>query len=283
MHIDITSFIKNTGKLPSLPSIYFELSDAAENPNASLNSIGDIVRKDQSLLSRLLKISNSPLYGFPSQIETIEDALRLIGMHEMRDLALATCVIGSFHNLPSSVVNATDFWRHSIATGIASSLIAEKQQDAAPERFFVGGLLHDIGRLVMYLKAANESVEILRRYEAENLPPCAVETEILGFDHAALGAELLTAWKISPGIVEMVRWHHQPTAAVGVLGDDSIVHCADFITTALDFGSSGETSVSPISPEAIHQCLPDEASVESLALAIDERYDQLCPILTAKH
>ena len=283
MQIDITSFIKNTGKLPSLPSIYFELSDAAENPNASLNSIGDIVRKDQSLLSRLLKISNSPLYGFPSQIETIEDALRLIGMHEMRDLALATCVIGSFHNLPSSVINATDFWRHSIATAITSSLLAEKRQDATPERFFVGGLLHDIGRLVMYLKAAKESVEILRRYESENLPPCTVETEVLGFDHAALGAELLTAWNISPGIVEMVRWHHQPTAAVGVIGDDSIVHCADIITTTLEFGSSGESCVSPVSAEAIQQCLPDDTSMESIVQEIEERCQQLSPILTAQH
>lgn len=283
MQIDISSFIKNTGKLPSLPSIYFELSDAAENPDSSLTVVGNIVRKDQSLLSRLLKISNSPLYGFPSQIETIEDALRLIGMHEMRDLALATCVIGSFHNLPATLVNATDFWRHSIATGITSSLLAEMRRDPSPERFFVGGLLHDIGRLVMYLKAGPESAEILRRYEAGNLPPCAVETEILGFDHAALGAELLTAWNISPGIVEMVRWHHQPTAAIGVIGDDSTVHCADFITTALEFGGSGESSVSPVSPEAIQQCLPDDTSMESLALEIEERCQQLCPILTGNH
>jgi putative nucleotidyltransferase with HDIG domain len=279
MTMDAATYVKRVGKLPSLPTLYYELTRAVENPNSSISMIGDVVRKDQSLASRLLKLANSAYYSFPSEVETIEESLQLVGLREMRDMALATCVIGSFKNLPAHLVNAPDFWRHSIACGVISSLLAEKRNEPTPERFFVGGLLHDIGRLVMYLTAPAESKQILSLCESEKNICCKVETQILGFDHAELGAELLTAWKIPPSLIDMVGHHHSPGLRTST-GDYMVVHYADFMATALEFGSSGETYLAPLSAEAAKRCLLDEGQIESIVHETETRCDQLCAILT---
>lgn len=277
--MDASAYIKKINKLPSLPTLYYELAKAVENPNASILSIGNIVRKDLSLASRLLKLANSAYYSFPSEVETIEEALQLIGLREMRDMALATCVIDAFKNLPPNLVNTRDFWRHSIACGVASSILAERRHDPTPERFFVGGLLHDIGRLIMYLAVPAESEQILSQCIAEKLPPCNVELRVLGLDHTQLGAELLSGWKIPGALVDMVAHHHQPGPFNASVIECAIVHYADFIVTALDFGASGEGCVSPIIEDAFKRCPMDVAQLESVVLETESRCDQLCSIL----
>ena len=280
MNRDVTRFVQQAGKLPSLPTLYYELNRAVDNPNSSISMIGDIVSKDQSLTSRLLKLANSALYSFPSQVETIEEALQLIGLREMRDLALATCVIGAFPNLPKDLVDPAEFWKHSIACGIASALLAEERHDPAPERFFVGGLLHDIGRLILYLKAAPQSIEILRRYETDALPPSKIELEVMGFDHACLGAELLSLWKLPLTLIEMVERHHRPAKAHVTMGDDATIHYADFIISALEFGSSGESVLWPFSEEISKRSLLEENRIEALVGELEARWEPLCAILT---
>jgi putative nucleotidyltransferase with HDIG domain len=277
--MDAAAFVKQAGKLPSLPTLYYELTQAVDDPKSSISTIGGVVRKDQSLASRLLKLANSAYYSFPSQVETIEEALQLIGLREMRDLALATCVIGTFKNLPEHLVSVADFWKHSIACGVTSSLLAERRHDPSPERFFVGGLLHDIGRLIMYLTAPRESERILAKYIDDKAPCCRVESEVLGFDHADLGAELLSMWKIPVALVEMVRRHHNPDLFHSAVIDGATVHCADFIVTAMEFGSSGEPYVTALSAEACQRAMLQEADVTMLVDEVEQRCDQLCSIL----
>ena len=280
--MDATQFVKQVGKLPSLPAVYHELSHAVESPNTSIDTITGIARQDQSLTSRLLKLANSALYGFPSPVESLEQAVQVIGLREMRDLALATCVIGAFKDVPSHLVNVTDFWRHSVACGITSGLLATRRHDSRPERFFLGGLLHDIGRLLMYIKAPRESADILLRCETTDLPPCAVETAVLGFDHAELGAELLSVWRVPEALVEMVRRHHSPVPAHLGIGDEITVHCADFIATVMGWGGSGESDASPLAADAFKRCLIDEQQIEGLIAEAEERCERVFPILAGE-
>lgn len=280
MNARVTQFVGSVGKLPSLPSLYHELNTAVEDAGTALATIGDIVRKDQSLASRLLRIANSALYNFPSPVETIEEAVQLLGLRELRDLALATSVIGAFPRLPPGLVSVPEFWKHSLACAVAGGLLAERREDPTPERYFVGGLLHDIGRLVLYLKAPEQSAELLRQYAESDVPPCVLETRMLGFDHAELGAELLAIWKIPPVVAGMVRRHHDPSRGSGGIGDDATVHCADFLVTALGLGHSGEAVVSPVAEEAWKRCGLDDGQLGPLVETIEERCRQLWPVFT---
>ena len=281
MKKDVGTFLQSVGKLPSLPSIYYELNRAVENPSSSVSSIGEVIQQDQSLTSRLLRLANSALYSFPSKIGTIEEALQLIGLREVQDLALATCVIGAFPKLPAHLVDVFSFWRHSIGCAIASSLLAKEQHDPAPERFFVGGLLHDIGRLILFLKAPDESRQILSTCETQAELASKIELEVMGFDHAILGGELISLWKLPISLREMVRYHHNPSRSQIALDDVSIIHHADFITSALDFGPHGEPFVAPLLPPAdSNRCILEDHRVEGLVSELDQKCALIFPILT---
>jgi HD-like signal output (HDOD) protein len=281
MTIELDSLIKQVGKLPSLPTVYYELSQEVDSPHSSLNSIGNVIRKDQGLAVRLLKLSNSAFYGLPSKVETLEEALQLIGLHQMRDIALATTVITLFGGLPPGLVEPNQFWRHSIACAVGAALLAEENEESQPERFFVGGLLHDIGRFIMYLRLPRESGEILTRCRQSGELPCVVENEVLGFDHALLGSALIEHWRLPASLVEMVGCHHHPNRARAAVMDAALVHVADFLASGLDLGNSGEYVVSPLSPPAWERCRIPEQRLGRLVKEMDTRSEAMSRILTS--
>ena len=276
----LASFLRQGGPLPSLPAIYTELNAAVTSAYSSIEDIGGIIRKDHSLTTRLLRLANSALYGLPRRIETLEEGLYVIGLREMCDMALATTVITTFMGIPTSLADPVQFWRHSVACAVGCALLAEERHDPVPERLFVGGLLHDVGRMVMYLQAPAQSAAILSRCRDTGALDTVVESEILGFDHASLGAALLEMWSMPSSLVEMVRCHHVPTRTHGPSGEAAVVHVADFIANTLEFGSSGEFAVSPLSEEGWTRCRLDDGRIKDIALEIESRYQPLCEMLT---
>lgn len=147
--------------LPSLPDVYYRVETVLEDPNFSLEQLSEAIQVDPSISTRLLKLANSAYYGFPSKIDTITRAATIIGTQEIRELILATAVISIFQGMPVGAVSMRSFWEHSIACGLAARAIADCRGEANVERFYVAGLLHDIGRLVLYLGQPHEMNELL--------------------------------------------------------------------------------------------------------------------------
>jgi putative nucleotidyltransferase with HDIG domain len=279
--IDARTFAQRAGDLPSLPALYYELVEVIGDPDSPVETISNLLQQDQSLALRLLRLANSGFYGFPSDIGTLDEAVQLIGLRELQDLVLATSVIKSFEKVPGHLVDVGSFWRHSIACGLASAMLAEQRHDPVPERFFVGGLLHDIGRLILFLNAPEESRLILDRCEKEERLAQDVEVEVLGFDHAMLGAELIDLWKLPQSLREMVGSHHDPSASPVVFLDAFVVHYADFIVSALEYGKSGEVFVSPlVVPSNRARWLMEDDRIEALVTELDHTCEEVFPILT---
>ncbi|HOW65883.1 MAG TPA: HDOD domain-containing protein [Candidatus Paceibacterota bacterium] len=275
MHPTASSFIDEVGTLPSLPVLYQELSRAVEDPNASIEAIGRIISRDLGLASRLLKLANSAFYGLPLPADTIEEAMQRLGLRQIRELALATTVIRLFDRVPSDLVSVESFWEHSVACGTACALLARELHDPTPERVFVGGLLHDVGRLIMYLKAPQQSAEIGHRCRLTGQLDHEAEREILGFDHADLGRELLLRWRLPSSLADMVGKHHQPGPSGECGSDEAIVHVGDFLTHALGFGCSGELFVSPLSAACWERCRLSDDRIESLLDELDRQQESL--------
>lgn len=234
------SLISEDEEVFSLPKIHFELQEALNDPDKTFQDIGKIIGYDPALAARLLKIVNSPFYGFPSEIETISHAISIIGMDQLTDLALATLVIYQFRGIPDSLFNMEKFWRHSMACGVAARAIAEFKGEQNVERFYLAGILHDIGRLVIFKKepALARDAFFLSRENKENI--YLSEQKLMGFDHAAVGGELLKAWKLPPRLVEAVACHHQPEAAKEFPVEAAIIHTSDYIVHVLKVGSDAE-------------------------------------------
>ena len=159
MTISLERMVRGAAEVSSLPELYSKLDEAINAPNSSFSMISDIISEDTGLTARLLRISNSALYGFPSKIETVQRAMSIIGTKQIRELVLATSVINVFKSMSNDMVSMESFWRHSIACGIAARLLATIRREHNVERFFVLGLLHDVGRLLMFAKAPQESAD----------------------------------------------------------------------------------------------------------------------------
>src|SRR3569832_2368838 len=123
--------------------------------------IGHVFSRDPGLTTRLLKIANSAFYSFPSQIDSVSRAITIIGTRELRDLILATSVARLFKGLPNDLVSMDDFWRHSVCCGLAARALAAQRGERLLERFFVAGLRHDIGGVLLYRKVAGLAREAL--------------------------------------------------------------------------------------------------------------------------
>ncbi|WP_291321695.1 HDOD domain-containing protein [Desulfonatronospira sp.] len=236
-------------KLSSFPDIYHQINSVLQSPRSSATHIAEVVSKDASLSSKLLRLVNSPFYGFPRKIDTITRAVAILGTNELCTLALGISVVSYFSDIPEKLVNMKSFWKHGISCGVIARLIADQQQGLSEETYFVAGLTHDIGRLVLFNHAPQATRTVLDYARQVRMPLFQAEKEILGFDHAHLGGELLKEWYFPVSLELPVRYHHQPEKILNSL-EPAAIHIADILTQALRYGSSGNIIVPDLSPGA---------------------------------
>ena len=242
-----------------------------DDPRSNLLNVGEVIEKDPDLTVRLLRLGNSSFYGFPTRLETVAEAINLIGLVQVQDLLAASSVMEAFAGMPQEFVNMESFWRHSLACGIGARLLAIARRLPKPDKFFVAGLVHDLGRLVLYSQAPECAKEVFERYHAERQLLREAEIEVLSFDHAQIGEALLRDWRYPGQLVEAVAFHHQPMAAPSHLTSAAIVHLADHLVNALQLGSSGERFVPPLNLKAWAHLGFASDMLESLLAAIDDQ------------
>lgn len=246
MSTTVSQLIAKVRTVYSLPQTFHRLQEVVQNPDSSMSDIGEVLMADQALSARILQLGNSSFYGFPARIETISHAVTMIGAEQMIALVQGTCVASIFSQVPRELVNMELFWRHSIACGVTARLIAARRREPNTERFFLLGLLHDIGRLVIFQHLPAEAAETIARAGRERRMLYEVENAVLGFDHATVGYDLLRTWKLPSRLSEPIKMHHSYNAASLYPIETAILHTADVIVHALRCGTSGERYVPPL-------------------------------------
>ncbi|MHB8772158.1 MAG: HDOD domain-containing protein [Syntrophales bacterium] len=247
--VNPTRFIKADTTLSTLPDIYSQLIAAIARPTSSAYDIEKVVRMDTNLSARLLKIVNSAFYGYPSRIESLSRAVNIVGTKQLSTLAIGVNIIYTFKDIPSDVMNMEMFWKHSILCGICARILAGYKNLEHTERLFIAGLLHDIGRLVLYNYLPQESLLLSATARNNGCLLVVAERDLFNFDHATLGGDLLNKWQLSLSLEDNVRNHHAPQRARNRT-EASIVHLADIMANAMGIGSSGERFVPPLHEDA---------------------------------
>ena len=267
--------------LGSYGPIILELEAVTSDPQSSLLEMGAVVEKDTDLTLRLLKLGNGSFYGFPTRLETVAEAIGLIGFVEVQDLLVAASVIEAFAGVPQEFVNMESFWRHSLACGVGARVLAIARRLPKPEKYFVAGLVHDLGRLVLYSQAPECAREVFDCYHSEPQLLRQAELKVLTFDHAQIAEALLRKWQYPARLVEAVAWHHQPLAAGSQNPGAAVVHLADHLVNALQLGSSGERFVPPLQLKAWqHLGLPSYI-LESVMEAIEDQIEAVQAVFLA--
>lgn len=247
--MDLRKLVEQSPQISSLPTVFYRINQAVEDPECSFLEIGEIISGDPSLSARLLRIVNSSFFGFPSKIETITHAVTIVGMAQLHDLALATTVVNQFKGIPKDLINMEKFWLHSVATGLAARIIAIYRREPNADRFYLMGMLHDLGRLVLFLNLPDQMQKVMSVYNENGLLH-EIENEVLEVDHAGVGGMLLEIWKLPEMLQETVTYHHSPNQSPRYPVAASIVHVADIISHGMELGTCGERYVPPLNAKA---------------------------------
>jgi putative nucleotidyltransferase with HDIG domain len=246
--------LQDVSKLVSLPDVYYRLESLIELPSSSMSDFAKLLSSEPDLCARLLSLANSAFYSFPASIESIDKAVQIIGIRQIRELVLATTIAKSFSQVPLGMVNMQLFWEHSVAVGVLAKSIAQYCKLSQVERFYVGGLLHDIGRLVFYMKLPGVMNDLLIQREAKEEILYKLEKDALGYTHAEAGGRLLRNWRVPDSIYEPVMCHHQLDESSDYLQVTAAIHIADAWVNNHHKGSSGEhfeLTINPLATEAL--------------------------------
>ncbi len=269
-------------ELPELPFLYRSL-DAAIEAGESVEAVSRIIKADPTLAESLLKLANSTLYAQASAIARIQDAVAAIGARQIGDLALALLILRMFDGTDPDIVSVKSYWRHSFACGLAARILATLRGEANVERFFLAGLLHDIGGLLFYVHIPEQALIAILRTRNGDGPLHLQERAIVGFDHAHLGKVILQSWHLPATLQEAVEYHHAPDLAPQHALEATVLHTADIIVNAMQYGSRGEFIVAPLSEQAWNRLqLPVEALAQVVE-QIDYQFHSLVHVFFDEH
>lgn len=210
----------------SLPDLVIRACAVMDAPAATAQDLVEIIEFDANLVATVLRLANSALYGGRGRVETLSRAVTLIGHNALRDLVLATAAVNSFRDIPAEFVDMNSFWENSTTSAVLASLLADRVRLKDGETLFLAGLLHDVGRLVFYVRRPTEYREVLRRTQADGKALNDAERAVFGFNHAELGAALLESWQLPEKLHVTVRHQLDPASAPGFDQEVAVVHLA---------------------------------------------------------
>lgn len=267
---NLSKLVRGLKTIPSLPTIYIKVNEIVNDPMSSAADLGRVIEKDPALTSKLLRLVNSAFYGFSGRIKTVTRAITIIGFNQLRDLVLAASVQKLFDGVQDNGISIRNLWAHNLACGIASRVLAVHRGEKNPESFFVAGLLHDLGRLMMLANYPEKYLTVCQTAIENQCLIHEVEVETFGFTHAQIGGELGRVWKLPGSLIEAISYHHDPLKSTNSTKLTAVVHIADVLVHAFRFGFTCGT-VPPLESESWRQV---DLKVGDLKPVVDRIFEQ---------
>jgi HD-like signal output (HDOD) protein len=219
-------------RLPSIPTLYMEIVEKANQPDAPLEDVARIIARDPGMTAKILKLVNSAFFGLRRELSSTEEAVAYIGLDTIKSLVLSLHAFSQFAHADAGGLTMESLWAHSLNVAARAKQIAQLEQAdrKAVDEAFTAGMLHDIGKLVLATNMPELFAQSVRLAEANGLEFYQAEIQVLGASHADIGGYLLGLWGLPVPVVEAIALHHQPglmpQASFGPL---TIVHAADVL------------------------------------------------------
>lgn len=267
--------------LPTLPSILDKMNKMVVDPNTTAQQVGALISGDPAIASKVLRIVNSSFYGFPTRITTVSHAIVILGFNAVKSIVLSSSIFDAFGVAKKkSAFDRKLFWKHSIGCGVSCRVLARKLGFTSEEEFFIGGLLHDIGKVILDQYLHDLFEEILAITSSKNCLIAEAEVEVLGVTHAEIAGWLFGKWGLSGDLVQAVTYHHAPSREIERPKFCAIIHFGDILARALKIGSGGDNRIPAASREAweiiglemsvIDEILPEiDAEMEKAMVFLD--------------
>lgn len=216
----------------TLPSIIHEIMEVISRKNSSAVDLTNIIEGDPALTTRILTVANSPYYGFVKKISNVSHAVVVLGFQEIQNIALGMSVLQMFDRKGSDF--SEQLWKHCFSVGVGTRMVAKYLNMKIDGKFFVGGLLHDVGKIFLSQYLDETFGRLLSALEEKgNLYGYhALEERVLGITHQEVGQILLNSWMFPADVVNAVAFHHAPLSCKTDQLFTVCVHLADVLCTA---------------------------------------------------
>jgi len=274
--------VSQISNLVSLPEIYLRVNKVIEDPQSTADSVAKVICFDPALTAKILQIANSPIYSFSSEISTVSKAVSILGTKQIRDLVLASSVSKVFDKLSNDIISMYDFWKHSVFCGLVARTIAYESRKAQGEFVFIAGLLHDIGKLVIYSELPDLAKEafLIASQSAGEVTLSEAEQQVLGFDHSQVGGELIQLWKLPLSLQECVEYHHIPGKEKNFHVEVAIIHLANAVSNLEEQDENGDYDLRKIDPLVWQVTGLDKKIIEPLIAGVQAQVSEVQSLLS---
>ncbi len=272
----VIQVISNINNLPTPPIVFQQIQKALSDENASAAQVASILREDPAISAKVLKLTNSAFYGLPREIETVKQAVVIIGMEAVRNLVLSASVLDMFHGDSFDRQYQDHFWRHSLAVASASRLVAGKSDTNEPidiDSSFSAGLLHDIGKIIIACYLPDEFKQLVERRQTDTTTSdYDLEEMVFGYNHAQIGGFLGTQWKLPTKLQHAIVFHHEPSKCPVELLAPYVVHVGNFIAKKSFFDGDENLSNDKLEGGALQKLGISEDMIPDLCEKLKEEY-----------
>ncbi len=226
---NLNVIINKIDSFPTLPSIVAQVLRVVAKPNSSAGELAEVITPDPAMTMSILKIANSAFLGLPKRVVTLQHAIAIMGFDEIRNLVLAKAICQSFKSLKKHAkFDIRQFWSHSFLCGLAAKVIAAQSEKLDTE-FFVAGLVHDIGKLVIYMAFPEEYCQMAADHIAGGPQLIAAEKANFSLSHDEVGFQLARRWFLPPNLSAAIGFHHKPHATEKMPDFAIVAHLADLL------------------------------------------------------
>jgi HD-like signal output (HDOD) protein len=232
--VNLREKIQGIIHLPSLPAIAMEVISIIENPKTNVHTLSQLISKDQVLASKVLKIANSPFYGYAKTISTIDFAIVILGFETLKEVVMSISVTSHLSKNVSKDFDINSFWNHSIASSVTARELAKNIGYRILGEAFVAGLIHDLGLLILNQYFCKEFAEVVNLIKNDGLRLTEAEVKVYGVTHDEVGSWLAQRWNFPKQLIEAMRYHHNPGFASINKQLSAIIHYSEYLAQRID-------------------------------------------------
>jgi putative nucleotidyltransferase with HDIG domain len=232
----VLEVLENVNNLPSIPVVLTEVNKLLNNDGTSATELGEVISKDQGLVTKILVVANSPLYGIPRRVSTIDFAIVILGFNHIKNIVISLSMMEAFKAIHGIKFNQRKFWQHSLLTALTSKKISDDLGYYFSGEAFTAGLLHDLGIPIIYKFFNKEYLEIIEKQKESGKSFLEIEEEVLGTTHCKIGEFLINKWNLPNALADVVANHHKPGTPSEFSEITSVVHLADYMLNLLQVG-----------------------------------------------
>jgi HD-like signal output (HDOD) protein len=231
----VTTLIQKIQSFPALPAVVGKVIELSSSPDSSVDEFLDVIKMDVSLTTSILKLANSAFYGQTRKVSSLQQAIPILGLNEIRNMVIARALFNSFKTVKGEDwFDIKGFWVHSFLCGLAAKVLArEKEPD---DDMFICGLIHDIGKLVILMVFPVQFAHIFSQSGEPMFDMYLWEEKYFGVSHGEIGLNLLRRWFFPDKLVDATGFHHHPERMENNRKAAALIYFADMLAHLDDKG-----------------------------------------------